>query len=238
MSTTVAVVLAGGMGARLGGQVPKQLLRLAGREVLARSVEVFEHCADVDEIWVLMAVDHLEAARALMREHGYAKVRGVEAGGATRDASVRVALRTLRQRSGDVKVLTHDAARPLTDVATVSLCVEALDDVEAVTAATPAVDTILEVDGDSGDRRLAGVLDRSRLWHCQTPQGFRLRTLARAHALAEQDAQFTPTDDCGVVRRYLPDEPVAVVPGGEHNLKITHPGDLARAEQLIRDRTL
>ncbi|MGH8794290.1 MAG: 2-C-methyl-D-erythritol 4-phosphate cytidylyltransferase [Stackebrandtia sp.] len=234
----VAVLLAGGVGARMGGEVPKQLLRLAGREVLAHAIDVFEACPDVDEIRVFMAADHVEAARRLVTAYGYAKVRGVEAGGATRDASTRRALEALAGMPDDAKVLVHDAVRPLVDPPTVARCVAALDVDNAVTAAIPTVDTILEIaPGDAGEH-LVGIPDRARLRRCQTPQGFRLATLAHAHALAAEDPAFAPTDDCGVVRRYLPDEPVAVVPGSEHNLKITHPGDLAFAEQLLRDRTL
>ena len=76
---------------------------------------------------------------------------------------------------------------------------------------------------------------RETLWRCQTPQCFRLPVIARAHELAAADPDFAPTDDCGVVLRYLPDVSVHIVPGSERNLKITYPQDLAVAEALLAE---
>ena len=81
---------------------------------------------------------------------------------------------------------------------------------------------------------IAHVPPRETLYRAQTPQCFRLETIAKAHALAAADPAFTPTDDCGVVLRYLPGTPVHIVPGSETNLKITYPTDLAIAEALLR----
>jgi 2-C-methyl-D-erythritol 4-phosphate cytidylyltransferase len=77
---------------------------------------------------------------------------------------------------------------------------------------------------------------RDTLRRCQTPQGFRLSVIRKAHELARADpgfADLTATDDCGVVLRYLPGIPVAVVRGSERNIKITYPGDLSIAEVLL-----
>jgi 2-C-methyl-D-erythritol 4-phosphate cytidylyltransferase len=75
---------------------------------------------------------------------------------------------------------------------------------------------------------------RETLFRAQTPQCFRLSVIAKAHKLAAADPAFTPTDDCGVVLRYLPDVPVHIVRGSESNIKVTYPGDLAIAEILLR----
>jgi len=80
------------------------------------------------------------------------------------------------------------------------------------------------------------VLPRETLARCQTPQGFRLSVIARAHQLAAADAavaQVPATDDCGVVLRYLPDVPIAVVPGSERNIKVTYAADLTVAAALL-----
>ncbi len=95
----------------------------------------------------------------------------------------------------------------------------------------PTSDTILVV----ADGVIAGVPARETLYRAQTPQGFRLETIARAHALAAADPAFTPTDDCGVVLRYLPDVPVHIVQGSERNIKVTYPSDLPIAEALLAD---
>ena len=98
--------------------------------------------------------------------------------------------------------------------------------------AVPSSDTVVVVDGDV----IVATPDRATLRRQQTPQGFRLGTIRAAYARARADPAFTATDDCGVVLRYLPGVPIHVVPGSEDNIKITHPADLAVAEQLLKLR--
>lgn len=234
----VAVLPAAGSGTRLGSALPKQFIDIDGREILAHTLDVFEAATAVEEIVILPPSEHVAAVAALVERHGFGKVRTVTPGGADRAASVRAGIAALADHDRDTKVLVHDAVRPLVDPATVTECVTALDDLDAVTVAVPATDTVVEVD-TTGERELVTAIpDRSRLRRCQTPQAFRLRVLAEAHRLAAADPHFTPTDDCGVVRRYLPATPIGIVPGSESNLKITHPGDLRVAAELLRDRTL
>ncbi|MFD0558313.1 2-C-methyl-D-erythritol 4-phosphate cytidylyltransferase [Stackebrandtia endophytica] len=237
-TSAIAVLLAGGIGSRMGADQPKQFLRVAGRELLAHTVDVFEACDRVDQIRLYLPATHRSAATDLVDRYGYRKVTVIGEGGTDRAGSVRCALADLVDQPDDRKILVHDAVRPLVDVATVTECVNLLDRVSALTVAVPSTDTILDVDSGSSLPTVSGIPDRSRMWRCQTPQGFRLGVLARAHRAAAADPDFTPTDDGGVVRRYLPEVPIAVVDGGELNIKVTHPVDLRLAESLLRDRTL
>jgi 2-C-methyl-D-erythritol 4-phosphate cytidylyltransferase len=109
--------------------------------------------------------------------------------------------------------------------------VAALGDAAAATVAVPAHDTILRV----RDETVVEISDRSELWHAQTPQGFHLETLRAAYGAAGDAPDYT--DDCSVVARHLPDVAIAVVPGSPQNLKVTHPGDAALAERLLRERS-
>ena len=230
--TTVGVVLAGGIGRRLGGPVPKQLLRLAGRPIIEHSIDAFEAAAAVDEILVMMAPDYVPEARKIVEARGYAKVTRVLTGGAERTQSTALALEAIGDAPGDTRVLLHDAVRPLVRPSVIAGCVEALTAHEAVAVAVPSSDTVVVVDGDM----IVSTPDRATLRRQQTPQGFHLATIRAAYARALADPEFTATDDCGVVLRYLPDVPIHVVPGTEDNIKITHPADLAVAEQLLRLR--
>ena len=111
-------------------------------------------------------------------------------------------------------------------------CVAALDRWQAVGVVVASSDTIVQV----ADGVIQRVLPRDSLARCQTPQGFRLSVISRAYELADADPGFAavpPTDDCGVVLRYLPDVPVGTVPGSERNLKITYAADLAIAQALL-----
>lgn len=231
---TVAVVLAGGSGRRFGGDLPKQLQLLAGQTLVEHCVAAFDRAPGVDEVLVVIGEDFITETAAQLRP--YRKLAGVIPGGAARSDSTRQAIAALRgQPDGgqpdDCRVLLHDAARPLIDQRIIADCVTALEQWQAIGVVVPSTDTIVEVT----DGVLGQVLPRESLARCQTPQGFRLPVIARAHELAAADPDFrSATDDCGVVRRYLPDVPIGAVAGSERNLKVTYPGDLELAELFLR----
>ena len=226
----VAVVLGGGVGQRLGAGTPKQLLRLAGRTLVEHCVAAFEQAAGVNEILVVMPRGYTEQVAATLAEAGYAKVSAVIEGGVTRPDSVRAALAAIaRARPGEAGVLLHDAARPLVDGRIITDCVAALRVHDAAGVAVPASDTMVITDNGV----MQSMPRRETLLRCQTPQCFRLSVITRAHELAAADPGFAPTDDCGVVLRYLPDVAVHIVPGSERNIKVTYPQDLAVAEALL-----
>lgn len=226
----VAVVLAGGTGQRLGLKAPKQLAAVGGRPILAWAVEAFEAAPAIGSILVVMAPSHLAEAELITKP--YAKAGRVIEGGASRTESTLRALSALEALPGDTGVLFHDAARPFVDGRVIAGCVAALEEAAAVAVAVPLSDTVVVVDAG----RVAEMPRRDRLRRFQTPQGFRLATIREAYGLARADPAFAasaPTDDCGVVHRYLPEVPIVVVPGSERNIKITHPVDLLIAEQIM-----
>ena len=229
----VAVVLAGGTGTRMGRSVPKQLIPLAGRPILEHSIAAMQRSPVVDEIVVVMTPGHLDLVPEIVARGGYDKVSQVVSGGTTRNDSTAAALAALGPE--EANVLVHDAARPLVTEAILAANVAALADHEAVITAIGSSDTVVEVDLDRN--HLVEILPRPRLRRCQTPQSFRLSTLRAGYAAAARDPHFAATDDATVVLRYLPDVPIAVVPGDPENLKITEPLDLFLAEQLLRRRT-
>jgi 2-C-methyl-D-erythritol 4-phosphate cytidylyltransferase len=235
----VAVVLGGGVGQRLGAGMPKQLLRLGGQTLIERCVAAFDQAPGVDEVLVVMAPGYTEQVRTMLADGGYRKVTDVIEGGATRPDSTRVALAAIAgwapgtgsdsETDADCGVLLHDAARPLVDQKIIADCVAALGVHLAAGVAVPTSDTIVITE----DGVMRSVPRRETLFRCQTPQCFRLPVITRAHELAAADPGFAPTDDCGVVLRYLPEVDVHVVPGSERNIKITYPHDLAVAEALL-----
>jgi 2-C-methyl-D-erythritol 4-phosphate cytidylyltransferase len=231
----VAVVLAGGSGQRFGAGVPKQLLELDGQTLLAHCVAAFDAAPGVDEVLVVMPPGRAADAEKLRAGGAYPKLTAVIEGGTSRPASTRAAISAINTRRGaagddaDWGVLFHDAARPLVDQRIIADCVAALERVDALGVAVPTADTIVVV----ADGVMTQIPRRDSLMRCQTPQAFRLSVIARAHELALADPDYEPTDDCGVVLRYLPDVPVHVVQGSERNLKITYPRDLAIARALM-----
>ena len=184
----------------------------------------------MDAILLVMAAGFADQARDQLGDGRYGKLTGVIDGGSARADSTRRAIAALG--GAECNVLLHDAARPLVDQRIIADCVTALGTSLAVGVVVPSPDTIVVV----SDSVMTGMPSRASLRRCQTPQGFRLSVLRRAHELALADHAFTDaaaTDDCGVVLRYLPEVAVHVVEGSEHNIKITYPADLSIAEVLL-----
>lgn len=226
---TIAVVLAGGTGSRVGLSIPKQLLKIAGRTVLEHTVEVFDDAPEIDEVFILMHPDHLDEAEAIAAR--YPRVTKVLAGGDTRNASTQAALRGLEDFPDDTKVMFHDAVRPFLEHRIIRDCVQALDSYGAVDVAIESADTIIEVNAAV---EIAAIPDRSMLRRGQTPQAFLLGVIRRAYELAWADPNFKATDDCTVVLRYAPEVPIFVVAGSDQNMKITQPIDVFIADKLFQ----
>jgi 2-C-methyl-D-erythritol 4-phosphate cytidylyltransferase len=228
VTRVVAVVLGGGVGNRFGAAMPKQLLTLGGKTLVEHCVTAFAAAPGVDEVLLVMPPGYTDEAAKLVGD----QVSAVITGGVTRSDSVRNALAhlTAREEAATTGVLLHDAARPLVTQQIIADCVAALSKHDAAGTAVPTSDTIVVAE----DGVMSHVPPRETLLRCQTPQCFRLEVIAKAHELAAKDPAFVPTDDCGVVLRYLPDIPIHIVKGSERNLKVTYPGDLAIAEALLR----
>jgi 2-C-methyl-D-erythritol 4-phosphate cytidylyltransferase len=214
---------------RIGLDIPKQLLKVAGKTLLEHTLAVLDEHPLVDEIVVMMAPGHLDAVRAIVRTGGYGKVSAIEEGGQTRNETTQRALAAIGD--DDSHVLFHDAVRPLVSARIITECFEALDEHPAVDVAIPSADTIIEVGPDNTIREIP---PRAALRRGQTPQAFRSSVIRRAYALADQDPAFEATDDCTVVLRYLPDEPIWVVRGDERNMKVTDPIDVYIADKLFQ----
>src|SRR3954468_2730971 len=232
---TVAVVLAGGTGTRVGLDIPKQLIKIAGKPIIEHTIAAMQASPLVDEILVMMAPGYLDEVRAIVRQGGYDKVSQILEGAGTRNDTTAAALAALGDE--ECNVLLHDAVRPLVSQTIIAANVEALQTHLAVDTAIPSADTVIQVGSvrsATGAETIADVLPRHLLRRGQTPQSFRLSTLRASYANAARDPNFTATDDCTVVLRYLPEVDIAVVPGHERNMKVTEPIDVYIADKLFQ----
>jgi ribitol-5-phosphate 2-dehydrogenase (NADP+) / D-ribitol-5-phosphate cytidylyltransferase len=225
----VAVLLAGGVGTRVGLDIPKQLLKIAGKPILEHALARLDAHPAVDEVIVMMAPGHLDAVREIVRGGGYSKVTQILEGAESRNDTTLRALEALGDR--DCKVLLHDAVRPLLTGRIVSECFDALDTHDAVDVAIPSADTIISV---TDENTIRDIPPRASLRRGQTPQAFRASVIKNAYELAGRDPDFKATDDCTVVLRYLPDVPIWVVHGDERNMKVTEPIDLYLVDKLFQ----
>lgn len=227
--TAWAIVVAGGQGTRFGRSGGKQLAELAGRSVLARTVEAVSACTDLDGVVVVCHPDRVDEYAAESGADGR-RVLAV-AGGDSRQASVAAGLASLPPACDTVVV--HDGARPLVTAELVSATLAELrgrPEADGVVVGHPSSDTVKVVDE-------CGVVidtpDRSTLWAVQTPQAFRRRALVDAHALAERDGT-TGTDDASLIEAAGGE--VRVLLGPRLNVKVTTPEDVAYAEACLAAR--
>ncbi|SOB98240.1 2-C-methyl-D-erythritol 2,4-cyclodiphosphate synthase [Rhodobacter sp. JA431] len=216
MSVAV-IIVAAGRGTRAGEGLPKQWRDLAGRPVLAHTVEAF---ADLGRVIVVLHPDDM--IRGLELLGGSATL---VAGGASRAESVQNALETL-EGSDVTRVLIHDGARPLIPQKVQQAVLDALDTHPGAAPALPVTDALWR--GENG--LVAGTQDREGLYRAQTPQGFRFPEILAAHRAHPGNA----ADDVEVAR--AAGMAVAIVPGHEDNLKITYAEDFARAEAILREK--
>ena len=242
----IAVILAGGIGARVGGNTPKQLLPLSdGHSVLEHAVNAFEQSPHIHEICIVMHPDYIMHAEQMLLANAWQKVRYIIPGGKERWESSVQAIRKLgyKERGEEVNLLLHDAARPFVSQDIIARVCEALEEHEAVTVAIPSTDTVYEM----ADGKVARIPQRSTIMRAQTPQAFRLELIAEAYAKAFPHLFTTqlggkegglssplpggvgggfPTDDCGIVHEHMPQVPIYIVEGEEQNKKITFKEDI------------
>ncbi len=224
------MILAAGSGSRTGLATPKQFLPLGGKTVLEHSVQTFNDHPGIDEVVIVTATEFIQRVQAIVKANGWTKVSAVLAGGKERFDSSLAAVRHFADNP-DAVMLFHDAARPLVSERIISDAIKAMEKYDAVDVAIPAVDTIVQCNREG--THMESIQDRNLLWRMQTPQGFRQRTIEEAYRIALQDPQFTATDDCGTVLRYLPDVKVGIVRGSERNIKLTYADDLSLLEFLL-----
>ena len=210
-----AIITAAGRGTRAGGDLPKQWQLIAGVPVLAHTLAAFAGFRTV----LTLHPDDRQRAEAL------ASGAQLVEGGASRAASVRNALEALAGQ-GITKVLIHDGARPFASHALIARVLAALNDVQAAAPALAVTDALWT----GADGMVTGTRDRSGLYRAQTPQGFDFETILSAHRSFDGEA----ADDVEVAR--AAGIAVKIVEGCEQNLKLTFPGDFARAEAFLKGR--
>ena len=217
-----AVILASGKGERMNCGFPKQFIEIAGKTMAGRSIEAFEKNSGIDEIIVVSEPACIEKINEIVKNSGFKKVTKIVPGGAVRAESSSIGVGEISE--DDAKVLIHDAARPFVSQRIIDDCIAALDVCDAVHTAIKATDTIIEAENG----KMTATTDRSRMMQVQTPQGFRVSIIKKAHANARKDGFAGATDDCGIVFKYgLAD--IRIVEGERTNIKITYPEDIALA---------
>jgi 2-C-methyl-D-erythritol 4-phosphate cytidylyltransferase/2-C-methyl-D-erythritol 2,4-cyclodiphosphate synthase len=224
MTTVAAIIPAGGSGCRMGTDLPKQFLEVAGMPVLVHTVKAVQRASSIKTIIIAVPADHVDQVWELVDRYDLSLVAKVVAGGLTRQDSVLAGLAVLPDDTD--LVVVHDGVRPLIGPDLVEACVQKAAQTGAAMAAVPVKDTLKM----AKDGVVATTVDRRGLWQAQTPQVAGLETMRRAFDSAAADG-FQGTDEAALLERIGVE--VSLVMGSDKNIKITRPEDLELAEAFL-----
>lgn len=224
---TVAIIPAAGFGLRMGGNRPKQYLELAGRPILALTLEKFNSCPLIGSVILVVPVNDIEfCMKEIVEKYHLHKVDKVIAGGEKRQDSVRLGVEA---SNGEFEiVIIHDGVRPFVQTDLIEKSIKAMEKERAVITATPAKDTAKKI-GEGGI--VLKTYERKLLWLVQTPQVFRYEDIRKAHKKAILEGWDEVTDDALLLEKM--GVPVKVIMGSESNIKITTPYDMELAKVLV-----
>ena len=218
-----AIIVAGGKGLRMGGEIPKQFLPIGGKPVLMRTIEVFRQAYPDIHIILVLPVSQQDYWQQLCQEYNFAVPVRIADGGETRFHSVSNGLKLIPDDT-DGLVGVHDGVRPFVAVETIRRCYDEAMEKGAVVPVISVVETVrqLRKDGTS----VTVPRDEYRL--VQTPQTFHISLLKEAY---RQPYTSFFTDDASVVEAM--GKPVYLVEGNRENIKITTPADIRFVNGLL-----
>ena len=221
-----AIIVAGGKGLRMGGELPKQFIPIEGRPVLMRTLDTFHAYDESIKIILVLPADHQSYWKQLCHEYQFAVPHRIANGGVTRFHSVQNGLALVDD--AEALVAVHDGVRPFVSHAVMQRCYQDAAMLGAVVPVVPVVETVRQVVGET-----SVTVDRNAYRLVQTPQTFRASLLRRAYEQPYRDAF---TDDASVVEAL--GEAVHLVEGNRENIKLTTPFDLTVARALVEQEKI
>ena len=221
-----AVIVAGGQGTRMGTAVPKQFLDLAGKPVLAHTINTFLEAHPGIHIILVLPAHQISYAQMILQSFPHRVDLTIVPGGETRYHSVKNGLSNIPP---DAKVMVHDGVRPLASTSLIRKCIAEAQEHGSAIPAIPVSDSVRSLHGTHSTP-----VDRSILRSIQTPQTFKASILLPS--FQKQDYQEAFTDEATVVE--ASGHHVRLIEGERFNIKITTPEDLVIAEALLKAREL
>ena len=238
MSKNIAMIIAGGVGARVSKEIPKQYIKVYEKPVLAYTMEAFQNHEDIDAITIVCQPEYEEIIRSMAKEYHITKLEQIFYGGAVGQESIRNGVFGLEKYyAGEDLILIHDAIRPLVSHEVLTDCINVAREKGNAIVCIPCVTTMLQKErdekGEEGkglDSSLA-VYPRDLIMETQTPQAFTLEMLGKCHREAVEKNILNETASCALMTRL--GVRVFFSKGSEKNIKITVPEDLDLMEAII-----
>ena len=228
------LILAGGIGSRMGADMPKQYLEIGGKPIIVHTLEHFLEYENFEKIIVLCPKEWIGYTKDIIRDKcSENKATDIEiiAGGDSRNETIMNGIAYIEKNYGiddETIIVTHDAARPFINKRILSENIEKAVKYGAVTTAVSAVDTILKCD----DGIINDIPDRSNMYQCQTPQTFHAKQLKELYLKLNDKERDILTDASKIL--VLSDKKVAIVNGERTNIKITYKEDMIFAESILK----
>jgi len=214
---TYAIIPSGGIGKRLESSLPKQYVKINGKELIAYTLETFQKCKLVDEIIVSAQPDFFLLIETIKHKYNISKLSKIIEGGKERQDSVFNALKEIDADDNDI-IAVHDAARPLLPIKVLETALLTAKKFDNVVVATKATDTLV-----SGGEFVNTYLDRSSTFHVQTPQISKFNILFDAMKSAYNN-NFIGTDESILLHKAS--YKIKIVEGSSLNFKVTTQSDL------------
>lgn len=234
---TYGVILAGGIGSRMGGDKPKQYLTVKGKPIIIYTIEKFLVVPEFEKVIVLCPKQWVEHTKNLIEKHiAPAKDRvAVIEGGSTRNETIMNAIKLIESEGNlndDTIIVTHDSVRPFVTHRIIEENIKAAEKFGACDTVVPATDTIVEA---MDNATISNIPDRSKMYQGQTPQSFKALKLKNMYESLTDEEKDILTDAAKIF--VIKGEKVALVQGETFNMKITYPYDLRVAKSLLEDET-
>ncbi|MBI4641788.1 MAG: 2-C-methyl-D-erythritol 4-phosphate cytidylyltransferase [Candidatus Tectomicrobia bacterium] len=222
-----ALIPAAGSGKRMGGGTEKQFLYLGSKPLLAYTLERFQQCEVIDEIYIILPQGKMTFCEdEIVKRYAFSKVKELIAGGERRQDSVYYGLKAVKPDT--MIVVIHDGVRPFIEESLIRHVIEAAREWGAAIAALPEQDTIKEV---TQDQFVSQTIDREKIWRVQTPQAFHYPLLWKAFEKA-MSCGYYGTDEAYLIEQI--GHPIKIVGGSPFNIKVTTPDDLVLGEAILQ----
>lgn len=232
---TYGVILAGGIGSRMGGDKPKQYLTVKDKPIIIYTIEKFLVVPEFEKIIVLCPKQWVEHTKSLVEKHAAKagdKVVVIE-GGSTRNETIMNAIKFIDSEGNlndDTIIVTHDSVRPFVTHRIIMENIAAAKEFGACDTVVPATDTIVEA---LDNTVISNIPDRSKMYQGQTPQSFKALKLKNMYDALTEEEKNILTDAAKIF--VIKGEKVALVQGETYNMKITYPYDLRVAKSLLEE---
>lgn len=230
----IAVIFAGGIGRRMNSKaLPKQFLKLYGKEIIIYTLEHFENHPDIDAIAVACVESWIPFLKELLNKYGFKKVKQVVPGGVTGQDSIYCGLKAAQEIAGEEKsiVLIHDGVRPLINEELITDCIRNVKENGSAVTTAPVIETII-CSGE--DKKVDSIIDRSKCLVARAPQCFWLSEILDNHKKAREEGKFDFIDSASIMSYY--GKELSVVEGPVENIKITTPMDFYTFRALFEAR--